>query len=87
MRAIADNVAVSAQYSVLQCNRIQRTAKRKQATTVRLVHHRPLGRGSSFQHFAKIASVWQWLVWVISLRSSDEVSIPTIWHSQLTPTQ
>src|SRR5271169_480250 len=51
MRAVADNVAFSTQYGGLQRNRIQRSARRKQAINVRLVHHSPLGRGSSFQPF------------------------------------
>lgn len=51
MRAVAHNVAFRAQYRVLQCNRIQSSARRKQATSIRLVHHSPLGRGPSCRIF------------------------------------
>ena len=53
MRAVADNIAFSAQYSVLKCNSIQRSPSRKQVTNIRFVHHRPPGRGSSLTVFCR----------------------------------
>jgi hypothetical protein len=44
MGAVADNIAFSAQYSVLQCNSIQRSGSRKQVSNIRFVHHRPPGK-------------------------------------------
>ena len=53
MRAVTDNVAFSAQHSVLECYSIQRLTGREQVTSIRLVHDKPLGRGSSYRAFCR----------------------------------